>query len=481
MSYSQSKESLRQFFDRLAPQRDRWIAKNTYYYTELQRLHRWLIERKAEVLDIGCGTGDLLAAVAPRTGVGIDFSHEMVKNAASKYPQFTFRTEDAENLTTKQTFDYIILSNLVGYADDVWQVFRSVRRACDVRTRIVITNYNYWWQPLFSLAEKLGWKMPDRIQNWLPQEFIVHFLYLNGFEVVKKGKYLHIPISIPIISQIMNRVLPHLPLFRELALIEYIVARPLFPNELSPRDVSVSIIIPTHEEAGNIEAVIERMPKIGKSTELVFVDLPGDDGTGRKINSEIRQYRGALTFKHSTQAKKTGKMGALRLGVQIASGEIILIYDADLTVPPEDLEKFYLALIENRGELINGTRLVYPTEKGALRFINHIGNATFATLFSWAFGQHFTDTLCGTKGFWKKDFYAFERTKLDITDLDHYGDFFLLLGAYRQNLKIAEVPVRYKIRSYGDTKLNRFRNGWQFLKLYVLFFWYYTVLKKGFT
>ncbi len=477
MSYTPSSEKLKKFFDNLAVKREYWIKKNYYYYQQVYRLHQWFIPSGNSVLDIGCGTGKLLAAVKPSTGLGIDASFEMVKIATKKHPRFSFKVMDAHSLSLKQTYDYIILSNLVGYLEDIWQVMRELKKVCHGRTRIVITNYNYLWQPVISLAEKMKLKMPDLVQNWLPQDSIEHFLYLNGFEVIKSGKYLHIPVNIPYVSNITNNILANIPLINRLGLIEYIVARPVFCEERAFA-VSVSIVVPTFQEAGNIKNIVERMPQIGKKTELIFVDLPGSDTTGDIIKETIKKYKGNLHIKYVRQSQKSGKAGAIRLGVGRATGQIIIIYDADMTVPPEDLQKVYLALLEKKADFVNGTRMVYPTERGAMRFLNLLGNTTFAHLFTWALGQHFTDTLCGTKGFWREDFMDFEKTKSCFYDYDFFGDFYLILSAYRKNLRIAEVPVRYKTRRYGDTKMNRFKNGIRFLVTFLHFFWFYKILHR---
>lgn len=470
--------SLIRFFDNLAPRRDYWIAKNKYYYDQLEKLYKSKVRENSEVLDIGCGTGNLLHSLSPKHGEGIDFSFEMIKIAQNKYPRLKFKLMDAHQLEYKRTFDYVLLCNLVGYADDVWQVFRELKKISRKDTEIIITNYNYLWQPVMELAEKLHLKMPDHIQNWLPQEFIEHFLKLNGFEVIKKGKFLHLPFYIPVISTFVNKILADIPFIRRFGMIEYLVAKPSQDFGEKIDDATVSVIVPTYKEAGNIETIIRRMPLIGLNTELIFVDLPAGDGTSDKIKFEMKRYRGKIKIRYISQSSKTGKMGAVRLGVSHAHGDIILIFDADVTVPPEDLTKFYLTLIEKRADFVNGTRLVYPTEKGAMRFINHMGNTFFAKLFSWGLGQHFTDTLCGTKGFWKKDFLKFEKEMTSYDKIDRFGDFYLLLSSYRCNLKIAEVPVRYKTRRYGDTKLNRINNGLRFLTIFLLFLWNYKIKQR---
>jgi SAM-dependent methyltransferase len=479
MTHQPHSQSIPLFFDTIAGTRDYWRQKNAYYYDQLTGLHRHFIPKGKRILEVGCGTGDLLAALSPSYGVGIDASHEMIKLATKKYPKQLFRVMDAEHIDVHETFDWIILSNLIGYVDDIWQVLQELQKVSGPQTRILITNYNYFWQPVFTLAEHLHQKMPDRIQNWLPQGFIDHFLGLTGFETVESGKYLHIPINLGFIGENLNRMFSVLPFFWRSGLIEYSVVRPTFLFEKSLPGASVSVIVPTHEEAGNVEAIVDRMPKIGSKTELIFVDLPGKDGTAAKIHALKKTYNGPIDIGLVVQKEKTGKVGALRLGIQKASGDIILIYDADLTVPPDDLIKFYDTLIKGKAEVVNGTRLVYPTEKGAMRFLNHIANTLFAWGFTWALKQHFTDTLCGTKGFWKTDFLAFEQSATKSVLRDRYGDFLVLLGAYRLGKKIAEVPVRYKTRRYGDTKLNRFTNGWQFLRIFLEFVYFEKLLKTA--
>lgn len=474
-------QSLPAFFDTIAPSRDYWRGKNSYYYRNLELLHRTFIPPLARVLEIGCGTGDLLWSLRPKYGVGIDASFEMIKRASQKYPKLTFSVMDAEHLNLTETFDYIILNNLIGYTEDIWQVFSKLQSVCTPKTRIIITNYNFFWQPFLSIGEFLKLKMPDRIQNWLPQGFTAHFLSLTGFEVIHSGKYLHLPFDLGIVGNWINRILSLMPLLWRFGVIEYSIVRPTFFFEKPFPDTSVSIIVPTHEEAGNVESIIDQIPKIGTKTELIFVDLPGNDGTAGRIKSLMKTYKGPLSLALVEQTVRSGKVGALRLGVKKATGKIILIYDADLTVPPGDLPKFYQALLTGKGELINGTRLVYPTEKGAMRFLNHIANTLFAWGFSWALHQHFSDTLCGTKGFWKEDFIEFEKTMTPLEQKDQYGDFYLLLGAYRRGKKIAEVPVRYKTRRYGDTKIDRFKNGLTFLAIFLEFVYREKLLRLAYS
>ncbi|MDP2724847.1 MAG: glycosyltransferase family 2 protein [Syntrophales bacterium] len=160
-----------------------------------------------------------------------------------------------------------------------------------------------------------------------------------------------------------------------------------------------------------------------------------------------------------------GKGDAVRLGFAHAKGDILMILDADLTVPPECLPRFYDVLHRGKGEFANGVRLVYPMEKEAMRFLNLMGNKFFSRAFSWLLGQPIKDTLCGTKTLWKSDYDRIVANRSHFGDFDPFGDFDLLFGAAKLNIKIHEVPIRYMERSYGATNIQRWRHGWLLLKM----------------
>ena len=455
----------RQFFDDLAPVRDAWKARRPTYHREIERLCRFLIPPGASVLEIGCGTGDLLHALRPRRGLGIDLSPRMVEIARRKYPDLEFSVGDVEVLDIEERFDYVLLSDLVGHLDDVWLAFRNLHRVCHPSTRIMVTYYNYLWEPVLRAAERLGLKAPQPLQNWLPPQDLTNLAVITGFEPVKLGFWLLCPIRVPLLTLVANRVLAHLPGLRRLDLIHYLVARPE-PEPSPPRPLTCTVVVPCRNEVGNIPETVARIPLMGSHTEMLFVDGDSTDGTPEAIQEAIVAHRGTRDIRLIRQVPATGKGDAVRLGFASAKGDVIMILDADLSVMPEDLPKFFLTLAEGRGEFVNGSRMVYPMEGQAMRFLNILGNKMFSMLFSWLLEQRVRDTLCGTKALLRRDYERIAASRAVFGDLDPFGDFDLLFGAAKLTLKIVEMPVRYHERTYGRTKIRRFHHGWLLLKMF---------------
>ena len=224
------------------------------------------------------------------------------------------------------------------------------------------------------------------------------------------------------------------------------------------------MIVPARNEAGTIEKIVQQIPELGAFTEIIFVEGHSNDNTLAEIKRVVEKYKGKKGLKYSVQPGK-GKGDAVRLGFEMAEGDILAIYDADMTVPAKDLEKFYNAIADGKGEFINGSRLVYSLEDESMRSLNYLVNKIFSYLFSWILGQPIKDTLCGTKVLWKKDYQDIKANRKYFGDFDPFGDFDLLFGAAKLNLKIVEVPIRYKAREYGKTNISRFKHGWLLLKM----------------
>jgi SAM-dependent methyltransferase len=456
-------ERRRAEYDRWADERDRWRSRNGAYYRAIERLTRFVVPEGASVLEVGCGTGDLLAALKPREGVGIDLSPRMIELAQKKHPSLRFVVDDAERLESRElagrTFDYVIVSDVVGMLRDVWSALRALRRVCHPRTRLLVTYYNFVWEPLLSLGERLGQKMPIPQQNWLGMRDLVNLLELNHFDVVRQGTAQLLPVDVPLLAPLANRWMAQLPGLRHFALTQFFVCKLAGGGGPIPsRDYSCSVIVPCKNERGNVDDIVARTPDMGKGTELIFVDGSSNDGTVEAIEKHLKaKTRPRMKLIH--QGDGRGKGDAVRKGFAQATGDVLFILDADLTVPPEDLPKFYAAISEGRGEFVNGSRLVYPMEGEAMRFLNSIGNKVFGLALSAVLEQRLKDTLCGTKVLFRRDYERIADARGFFGDFDPFGDFDLLFGAAKQNLKIVELPVRYRARTYGETKISRFRHG----------------------
>ena len=449
-------------FDTLAPLRERWVLRNSYYHEQLARTFSFFIPPAHSVLEVGCGIGQLLAALRPARGVGLDISPEMVRVARQRDSRLEFRVRDVEALDLEEKFDYVVVSDLVGFLYDVQRGFENLRSVCTPRTRLVVSYYNFLWEPVLLLGEKLGLKPKQPVQNWLTASDLENLLNLAGFEVIRKVSRVLLPIRIPVISTLCNRWLANLPLFRRLALVFVLVARP----KPAPRatDYTCSVVIPARNERGNIEAAVRRTPRLGTRTEIIFVEGGSNDGTLEEIQRVIR----ATPERDITlvrQGSGRGKGDAVRRGFAAATGDVLMILDADLTVAPEALPRFYRTLVTGEGELVHGSRLVYPMQHQAMRSLNILGNKLFSLIFSYLLDQRFKDTLCGTKVLFRADYEQIAANRSYFGDFDPFGDFDLLFGAAKLNLKIVEIPIHYFARTYGNTNISRFRHGWLLLKM----------------
>lgn len=447
-----------------------WENKNRYTHAEHQRYLKFLVPERLRVLDLGCGMGDLLAATSPSYGVGIDFNSYLIDRAIAKYPSLNFIVGDVENPDTicnlQGPFDVIILSDIIGELDDVQTFLTLLHQHCTEETRFIITYYNTFWGPLLKLTEHLGLKKPQVEQNWFSTDDIRNILGLADFDVIKQDWRQLIPYKFLGLGSLFNRYIATLPLIRKACLRNYAVAR---SQKVQVRkNYSATVLVPCRNEKGNIEDAVSRIPKFCDDMEIIFVEGHSSDGTLEEIQRVILKYP-EHDIKSLTQPG-IGKADAVRAGFEIARGEVLMILDADLTMPPEDLPKFYEALVTKKGEFINGSRLVYPMEKQAMRFFNQIANRIFSLLFTYLLNQRFTDTLCGTKILHRRHYDRIVANRVYFGDFDPFGDFDLIFGATKQNLKIVEVPIRYANRQYGTSQISRLRHGILLIKMVVFAF-----------
>lgn len=433
-----------------------------YYSDRLRIVYGHLVPAGASVLEIGCFGGDLLAALKPSKGVGVDFCPEILERARSNHPELEFVLGDAHELKLgSRTFDYIVISELVNDLWDVQTMLNGLRPYCAPHTRIVLNFYSHLWNIPLRIARKLGMAMPNLPQNWLTRRDLANLFEISGFQPLREWEEVIVPLPFPILANVLNRYLAKIWPFRYAAMTNFMVARPLVqPTVNKP---AVSVIVAARNESGHIEELLARIPEIGSGTEIIFVEGHSTDDTYEVIQKTIAANpdRDCKLFKQ--QGK--GKGDAVRAGFDIAKGDILMILDADITVPPEDLPRFYDLMLNGSAEFVNGVRLVYPMEDDAMRLANIAGNKFFSWAFTWLLGQPIRDTLCGTKVLWRRDYRRISDNRSYFGDFDPFGDFDLLFGASRLSLKIMEVPIRYRARRYGETNISRWRHGWLLLKM----------------
>lgn len=427
-------------------------------------MRKYLYRKLREYLDLYVRPGDRIAVVsATKAAEPLEFQGQesLVLQSSSR--------EDGRprlNLEALAEFraDYVLLNGNIHYEADIQDFLAALRPALRPSTRVIILFYSTLWKPWLRLATALGWREKTPEENWIANEDVRNLLLLANYELVRQESKFLVPIYIPLISYLANRFLAPLPGFRLFSLLNIAVARPI---GLSAPDrsklPSVSVIVPARNEAGNIEAAILRTPAMGPDDELIFIEGNSTDNTWETI-CELKKKYPTRNIQINQQDGK-GKGDAVRKGFSLATKEILMILDADLTVPPEELPRFYEALVAQKGEFINGSRLVYPMEKQAMRFFNLLGNKFFAVMFSFVLGQRFKDTLCGTKVLSRENYVKLAAHRKYFGDFDPFGDFDLIFGATRMALRIVEVPIHYRERTYGSTNIERWKHGLILLRM----------------
>jgi len=441
-------------------------AARDFLHQDLQEALARLIPTDASVLEVGCGQGDLLAALPNARRAGVDYLPETIERARARHPGIAFEVGDATaapEADLGHRADAVICDRLCHSVLDVKALLTGLRRRLAPEGRIYLTAFNYLWEVPVRLAEVGGLKRPAPQANWLSDSDFRNLYDITGLEVVRYEDRLLLPFELPGVSPALNRYLVRAPLMKHVSLYRIYVLRDRGVTPVARR-ASVSVIVPTRNEAGNVAAAVARTPVMGSATELIFVEGHSTDDTWAAIQRMVSGYDGPLKLRAFQQTGK-GKGDAVRLGFAHATGDALMILDADLTVPPEELPSFYEVLAAGQADFVQGTRLVYPMEPGAMRFFNKIGNVAFSELFTYLLQQPIKDTLCGTKVLWRKDYERIAAGRSYFGDFDPFGDFDLIFGAARLNLKIAEIPVRYRDRTYGETNISRWKHGWLLLRM----------------
>jgi SAM-dependent methyltransferase len=449
-------ERVRAFYEATPPEPNR-VSRG--YRELLAHYYNLLIPLDAKVLEIGCGAGGLLAQLRATRKAGIDLSERRIRAAQARVPNAELHVQAGEDISLPEKFDTVIVSDTLNYAADVQQLLEKLHGVAHADTRLIVNFPSALWRPLFSLGRWFGLKSNEPQSSWLATTDVLNLLQLADWEALQVQPRLLLPLRLGGAEKIFNRLLaPLLPFF---CLTVFVVARQRRTAAAQP--LTVSVVIPARNEAGNIQAAVERTSELGAGTELIFVEGHSRDNTWE----EIQRVAAAFPQRRIKTLRQTGKGkgNAVREGFAAATGDILMILDADLTMPPEELSKFYDVIASGRAEFANGVRLVYPMEERAMQFLNLCANKTFGLLFTWLLGQHVKDTLCGTKVLSRLHYEKIVANRAYFGDFDPFGDFDLLFGAGKLNLKIADVPIRYRERTYGTTNIQRWSHGWLLLRM----------------
>jgi ubiquinone/menaquinone biosynthesis C-methylase UbiE len=449
MSEVVAKQAVQEHFDKISKEYDYWKKKNYYYYDTIKEFVRRIIPPGNKVLEVGCGTGDILAHVKPGTGVGVDISPEMVSIAAKKHPEYRFVAGAIEDLDLGEKFDYIIVVDVMDHVQDVHDVFKALFKLCHPATKIILTTINPWWDPVLDLAEKVGAKMPEGPHNFIEKRNLETMAEAADLKISYSGYLLLFPKYIPVFSYLVNSIGTRLwPLYK-MSFVQYMIIQP-GPENHNDLGLGCSVVIPCHNEEDNVQEAIKRVPQMGVYTEIIVVNDGSTDRTAEKVRELLPQYPNLKLIDYSPNK---GKGHGVWSAFEAASQDVVMILDADMTTPPEELPRFFEPLNKGMCGFVNGTRMVYPMEGQAMRTLNLFGNKIFGLIMTFLIGQRISDNLCGTKALLKKDALTFQR------GLDRWGDFDLLFGAAYRGLKILEVPVHYKERKAGVSKMQTLRHG----------------------
>jgi SAM-dependent methyltransferase len=437
----------------MADSYDYWKRKNAYYYSYIKNFYKQNIPAGSSVLEFGCASGDILASSDPARGLGIDISEKLLALAKNKYPQYEFRKAAVENFSNsnKENFDYCIMSDLLDHLCDIPQAIESAYNILKPNGKLIINTINPLWNPVFEISERLKLKMPEGPHCFIPNRFIEFYCRIKGFKIISKGALIFIPKKIPLFSNPLNKIVPLIPFFNKFCWVQTLIAR----KEEKPKNIlSYSVIIPAYNEEKNIEECIRRIPNLARDYEIIVVDDGSKDTTADILERLKKEIKNLKTIR---LPQNRGKASAIEEGLRCAEKEVIIILDADMAVAPEYIPLFLETLERGLVRFVNGTRLIYNMEKRAMAQIKMIANFLLALFFSFVLRLRVTDTLCGTKAFFRSDFQNIRLSG------EKWGDLVLLFHAKRMKLPLGEVPVRYYARKFGKSKMRFFSDGIKFL------------------
>lgn len=459
-------EMIRKHFDSIAEDYPRWRRMNAYYNDQLVHWCRSRVPPGRRILDFGCGRGSVLSALEPSQGTGIDLSGEMIRYAKTDHPRLDFERTPIEEFRPRSEYDAVLCVNTLEYTWDVGAVLDKIHSVLRDNGRVLIATGNPLWSRIFRWASSWGLRMPECTRLFLTNKDLENLLSLHGFDVADSRMALPVPKLIPVLGPLLNWLVPRLPLVSYLLCsTQLITARKVPPVR---KDYSVSIVVPCHNEAGNVERCVRETGKLGLRTELIFVDDGSTDGTAQAIRPELNPE---LEVKVLRYEPNRGKSFAVQTGFAAATGDILMVLDADLTTHPSELRPLYEAFASGRAEFVNCTRFIYPGEQRSMHLANYIGNKFFAILVSLVMEARVSDTLCGTKAMFRWDYRHMTMGR------DPWGDYDFLFGAAQQRLVIRELPVHYRERRAGQSKMKTLRHALNLFRMCWHGFWQVKTLR----
>ena len=429
-----------------------WSLPRRIVRGSIVRTLRALVPPGESVLDAGCGDGDILEALRPARGLGIDLCAKQIDAARRRAsPGLEFRRMTMESSAQiDELFDHILLVNVLGEMVDIRTTLQQLRRLCKPTSRVILCTRSLPWWPVFALTQRLGLSRKSLKENWLSRSDVEMFIKLSDFEIVTQTRFF--PLFAPGVDGGRSplRWLASLPLLHRLGVYELTLLRPAaFPRVESK--LSTSVVVPCKNEQDNIDELVRRIPDFGDGVEMIFVDDKSTDATAAKIRENIKSHPEKTI--RLVDGPGQGKGAAVRAGFAQAKGDVYMILDADMSVAPEALPEFHESLASQKGDFINGSRMVYPLVGQAMRPANIVGNKLFALLFSFLLRQPVKDTLCGTKAVLAANYRRLMDARAWWDDTDRWGDYDWIFGAAKNHLKIVEQPVHYFERTGGETKM----------------------------
>jgi hypothetical protein len=387
----------------------------------------------------------------------------------AKQKQVILNQEDFPDLSSERTDRTVVLiRGRLNHHYDIQDLFLNLHASLPRSARLLIVLYNPYLRWLYGLANCLKLRRGPLPTTFLTEAALNNLAAISKFQLVRKRLLIHCPWRLFGLGNWINRILPCVPVIRWLSLIYIAVLRPLKGEDpLNPP--SISCIIPARNERGNIEEALRTLPDLGCDQEVIFVEGHSTDGTWEEIQRVAQVHGHKLRIKCFQQRGK-GKGDAVRLGFSQAEGDLLVILDADLSMPPALLGRFYSAYCSGDADFVNGSRLVYPMEGKSMRFLNLLGNIFFAKALSWTLDMQLSDSLCGTKLLTRRDYQRMVAWREDFGDVDPFGDFELLFPAAQLGLGVIDIPIRYRARTYGDTNISRYRHGLLLFKMTLIGF-----------